>query len=146
MPILMSAWTVLKDLVKKNHEECFYSSVKDGTTGDNGKKLDGHINDEDYLTCKKIWNEFNMKNMGDYHDHYLKKDVLLLADVFEKFIDTCLIFYGLHPCHYFSSPGLSWDAMLKMTVVKLEKNIDIDMYLFRGLRGGISSIAKRYIK
>ena len=87
-----------------------------------------------------------MKDMGDYNEHYLKKDVLLLADVFEKFIDTCLIFYGLHPCHYFSSPGLSWDAMLKMTVVKLEKNIDIDMYLFRGLRGGISSIAKRYIK
>ena len=53
MPILMSVWTVLKDLVKKNHEECFYSSVKDGTTGDNGKKLHDHISDEDYLTCKK---------------------------------------------------------------------------------------------
>ena len=126
--------------------ECFCSSVKDKKSDDNGEKLDGHINNKDYLTRKKIWNEFNMKNMGDYHDHYLKKDVLLLADVFEKFIDTCLIFYGLHPCHYFSSPGLSWDAMLKMTVVKLEKKIDIDMYLFRGLRGGISSIAKRYIK
>ena len=50
--------------------------------------------------------------MDDYHDHYVKKDVLLLA-VFEKFIDTCLKFYGLDPCHYFSSPGLSWDAMLK---------------------------------
>ena len=48
-----------------------------------------------------------MKNMGDYHDHYLKKDVLLLADLFEKFIDTCLIFYGRDPCHYFSSPRLS---------------------------------------
>ena len=64
-----------------------------------------------------------MKNMGDYYDHYLKKDVLLLADVFEKFIGTCLKYYGLDPCHYFSSPGLSWDAMLKMTDVKLEKNI-----------------------
>ena len=125
-----------------------YSSVKDGTTGDNGKKLDGHINDEDYLTCKKIWNEFNMKNMGDYHDHYLKKDVLLLADVFEKFIDTCLKFYGLDPCHYFSSPGLSWDAMLKMTEIELEKISDIDKFLVKekGLRGGISSIAKRYAK
>ena len=59
--------------------------------------------------------------MGDYHDHYLKKDVLLLADVFEKFIDTCLKFYGLDPCHYFSSPGLSWDAMLKMTGMRLKK-------------------------
>ena len=86
--------------------------------------------------------------MGDYHDHYLKKDVLLLADVFEKFIDTCLKFYGLDPCHYFSSPGLSWDAMLKMTGVKLEKISDIDKYLFieKGLRGGISYIAKRYAK
>ena len=60
-----------------------------------------------------------MKNMGDYGNRYLKKDVLLLADVFEKFIDTSFEFYRLHPCHYFSSPGLSWDAMLKMTGVKL---------------------------
>ena len=71
---------------------------------------------------------------------------MLLADVFEKFIDTCLKFYKLDPCHYFSSPGLSWDAMLKMTGVKLEKISDIDKYLFieKGLRGGISYIAKRY--
>ena len=89
-----------------------------------------------------------MKNMDDYHDHYLKKDVLLLADVFEKFIGTCLKYYGLDPCHYFSSPGLSWDAMLKMTGVKLEKISDIDKYLFieKGSRGGISYIAKRYAK
>ena len=84
--------------------------------------------------------------MGDYHDHYLQKDVLLLADVFEKFTDTCLKFYKLDPFHYFSYPGLSWDAMLKMTGVKLEQFSDIDMYLFieKGLRGGISYIAKRY--
>ena len=77
--------------------ECFYTSVKDGTTGDNGEKLDGHISNKGYLTCKKICNEFNMKNMGDYHDHYLEKDVVLLADVFEKFTDTCLKFYKLDP-------------------------------------------------
>ena len=71
-------------------KECIYSSVKDGTTGDHGKQLDGHISDKDYLTCKKIWNEFNMKKMGDYHDHYPKINVLLLTDVFDKFIDTCL--------------------------------------------------------
>ena len=65
------------------------------------------------MTCNKISNECNMKNIGDYHDHYLKKDVLLLADVFEKFIDRCLKFYKLDPCHYFSSRGLSWDTMLK---------------------------------
>ena len=86
--------------------------------------------------------------MGDYHDHYLEKDVLLLADVFETFIDTCLKFYKLDHCHYFSSPGLSWDTMLKMTDVKLEKISNSDMYLFieKELRGGVSYIAKRYAK
>ena len=72
---------------------------------DDGKILDGHISAKDYLTCEKTWDKFKMKNMDDYHDHYLKKDVLLLADAFEKFIDTCLKYYGLDPCHYFSSPG-----------------------------------------
>ena len=69
----------------------FYSSIKDGKIGDDGKIPDVHISVKDYLTCEKIWDQFEMKNMGDeYHDHYLKKDVLLLADVFEKFIGTCL--------------------------------------------------------
>ena len=74
--------------------------------------------------------------------------MLQLADVFEKFIGTCLKYYGLDPCDYFSSAELSWDAMLKMTGVKLEKISDIDKYLFieKGLRGGISYIAKRYTK
>ena len=94
---------------KMPDKKCFYSSVKDGTTGNNGEHSDGHICNEDYLRCNKIWNEFSMKNMGDYHDHYLK-DVLLSADVFEKFINTCLKFYRLDPCHYFSSTGLSWDV------------------------------------
>ena len=69
-----------------------------------------------------------------------KKDVFLSADVFEIFISTCLEYYGLDPCHCFSSPGLSWDAMLKMTGVKLGKIFDIDKYLFieKRLRGGIS--------
>ena len=96
----------------------FYSSTKDGKIGDDGKISDGHISVKDYLTCEKIWDKFEMKNMGDYHDHYFKKDVLLSVDVFERFIATCLKFYGLDPCHYFSSPGLSWDAMSKMTGVK----------------------------
>ena len=70
----------------------------------------------------------------------------MLADVFEKFIDTYLKYYELDPCHYFSAPRLSWDAMLKVTGVKLEKVSDIDQYLFieKGTRGGVSYIAKRY--
>ena len=128
MLIYTSTWTGLKDLVTKKlpDKKCFYSSVKNGVTGDNSEKLHklklhGHISDEDYLTCKKFWNEFITRNMGDYQDQYLKKYFLLLADVFEKFIHTCLKFYKLDPCHYCSSPGLSWDAMLKMIGMKLVK-------------------------
>ena len=86
--------------------------------------------------------------MGDYHNHYLKNDVLLLVHVFEQFIGTCLQFYRVDPCYCFSSPGLSWDAMLKVAGVKLEKIFDIDMYLLieKGLRGGIPYIAKKYNK
>ena len=67
----------------------FTGKQLDGTTGDNGEKQHGYISDKDYLMRKNVWNEFNLKNMGDYHNHYLKKAVLLLADGFEKFIDTC---------------------------------------------------------
>ena len=89
-----------------------------------------------------------MNAMGDYQDLYLKTDVSLLADVFEKFINTCLEYYRLDPFHYFSSPGLSWDAMLKMTRIELELISHRDMYLFieKGIKGGISYIAKRYSK
>ena len=86
--------------------------------------------------------------MSDYHDHYLRKDVLLIDNAFEKFIGTCLKFYRLDPCHYFSSPGLSWDAMLKMTGVELKKNSDIRICLFieKGLSGGISYISIDTVK
>ena len=89
---------------------------------------------------------FKIKKLGEYHDLYLKTDVLLLCDVFETFIKTCLEYYCLDPSHYFSSPGLSWDAMLKMTGIKLEKINDINVHLFieKGMRGGISYISKRY--
>ena len=66
----------------------------------------------------------------------------MLCDVFEKFISVCMEDYGLDPCYYFSSPGLSWDAMLKMTGTKLEKinNIDVHLFLEKGMRGGVSYI------
>ena len=119
--------------IKLPARKYFFSSKKKkkGKIGDDSKISDGDISLKDYLTCEKIWDKFKMENMGDHHDHYLKKDVLPSADVFKKFVDTCLKLYGLDPCHYFSSPpGLSWNAMLKMTCVKLEKISDIDKYLF----------------
>ena len=75
----------------------FYNSMKDGKINDDGKISDGHISAKDYLTCEKIWHKFEMNNMGDYHYHYLIKDVLLLIDVFEKFIDRCLKYPRLLP-------------------------------------------------
>ena len=91
---------------------------------------------------------FKIKKLGKHHDLYLKTDILLLCDVFEKFIKTCLEYYSLDPCHYFSSPGLSWDAMLKMTGIKLQliDNINIHLFIEKGMRGGISYISKRYSK
>ena len=100
-----------------------------------------HITDEQYEHAKNVWNTFKLQSMGEYHDLYLKSDVLLLADVFENFGKTCLQYY-------FTSPGLSWDAMLKMTDIKLKLISDIDMYQFieKGMRGGTSYIANRHGK
>ena len=86
--------------------------------------------------------------MGEYHDLYLESDVPLLTDVFENFRKTCMQYYKLDPCHYFTSSGLSWDAMLKMTNIKLELMTDIDMFQFieKGMCGGVSYIENRYGK
>ena len=87
-------------------------------------------------------------SLGDYHDLYVKSDVLLLADVFENFREICLNYYKLDPAHFYTAPGLSWAACLKMTKVELELLTDVDMHLFNeeGLRGGISVICNRYSK
>ena len=81
---------------------------------------DQPINTEDYDHAKNVRQEFDIKALGEYHDLYLKTDVLLLADVFEKIRKVCTSYYKLDPAHYYTLPGLAWDAMLKMTGVKLE--------------------------
>ena len=95
-----------------------------------------------------MWDEFECKSLGEYHDLYLKTDVCLLGDLFENFRSICLEQYGLDPAHYFSSPGLSWVALLKKTGVNLELLTNVDMHLFieRGTRGGISMVSKCYAK
>ena len=98
------------------------------------------ISEKDYSHACKVWNEFGLKNMGDYHDLYLETDVLLLANVFESFRKVCLDNYGLDPAHFYTAPGLDWKACLKKTGVNLELLKDPDMLLMfeRGIRGGIT--------
>ena len=100
------------------------------------------ISERDYLRAIDVWNVFEMNTMGDYHDFNLKTCFVISS--FWKMYHTCLEYYELDPCHYFSSPGLGWDAMLKMTGIELELISDIDMHLFieKGIRGAISYIAK----
>ena len=106
------------------------------------------ISEEDFLHAQKVWKEFELKNMGDFHDLYLKTDVLLLADVMENFRKLCEKNYELDPAHFFTVPGMAWDAMLKMTAIKLDLLEDVDMLLMieKGIRGGISNAFKRYAK
>ena len=110
------------------------------------KLYDEEISDEDYQHALKVWKIFGCKTLRDYHDLYLKSDVLLLADVFEKFRLTCLKHYQLDPAHYYTAPGLAWDACLKLTGQNLELLTDYDMLMMfeRGIRGGITHISKRY--
>ena len=104
------------------------------------------ISESEYAHAQKVWETFGIENMGQYHDLYLKSDVLLLADIFQNFREINLTNSGLDPAHYVSSPGLSWDAMQKMTNVKLDLISDVDMQnlIEKGMRGGISTITHRY--
>ena len=107
---------------------------------------DEEISESEYAHAQKVWETFGIKNMGQYHDLYLRSDVLLLADIFENFREQYLHTYGLDPAHYVSLPSSSWDSMLKMTGVRLDLLSDVDMLNFieKGMRGGISTITHRY--
>ena len=107
-----------------------------------------HISDEEYGFAQKLWTTFNLKNLGQLHDLYMETDVALLADVFESFRDTSLKHYGLDPAHFLSAPGLSWEAALKQTKIRLELLTDIDMLMFigSGLMGGVALVSTQYAK
>ena len=106
------------------------------------------ISGKEHQHAQKVWETFRIENMGQYYDLYLKSDVLLLANVPQDFRETCLAYYGLDACHYITSPGLAWDAMLKMTKINTDLISDIEMQLFieKGMRGGISYIAHRHAR
>ena len=118
-------------------KESFYSKLND---------LD--ISSEDYEHAKTVWEEFGCKTLRDYHNLYNVSDVLLLADIFENFRDVCSKNYALDPAWYYTSPGLAWDAALKLTKIELELLNDYDIILMikHGIRGGISTISTRYGK
>ena len=104
------------------------------------------ISEKDYQHACKVWNEFGLKNMGDYHDLYLETDLILLANVFESFRKVCLDNYGLDPAYFYTAPGLAWKACLKKTGVNLELLKDPDMLLMfeRGIRGRITQLAHKW--
>ena len=104
------------------------------------------ISDADYERAKHIWNHFNIKNMGEYHDLYMLTDVLLLADVFATFRDIAMLYYDLDPSHYFTLPGYAWDAMLLKTGIELDLISDMDMYLMieKGIRGGMTQVSLKH--
>lgn len=132
----LSSWERLQETSLRTKNKFFSKLRNEGIT------------DEDYNHAQIVWDTFDHQSLGDYLELYLKTDVLLLADIFENFRDVCIAAYGLDPAYYYTTPGLSWDAMLKMTGVELELLTEIDMLLFfeRGIRGGISQCCNRYAK
>ena len=118
-------------------KEAFYNRLKEE-----------HISDKDYEQVKNVWNTLKMKNLGDLHDNYVKTDVVLLADVMERFRDMCMENYSLDCLHYYTSPGLSYDAALKMSGVCLDLIKDPNMYHMFELqtRGGISMVTKQFAR
>ena len=105
-----------------------------------------NVSEADYQHTQRIWKEFRIPNLGEYHDLYLRTDAILLANVFEAFRDTCLDHYSLNPAHFYTSPGLAWKACLKKTGIRLELLTDPNMLLMfeRGIRGGITQAVHQY--
>ena len=129
-------WDKFKEM-KLPLREAFYSKLNMSGVGN-----------EDYEHANRVWKEFGLKDLGEYHDLYLKTDVILLANVFEAFRKVCLKNYGLDPAHFYTAPGLAWKACLKKTRICLELLLDPDMLLMfeRGIRGGITQSVNRWGK
>ena len=107
-----------------------------------------NISQTDYAHANNVFKKFNINNLGEYHDLYVRSDTLLLAYIFENFRQSCLKNYELDPAHFVSLPGLAWQACLKKTTVELELLTDYDMLLMveEGIRGGICHAIQGYAK
>ena len=105
-----------------------------------------NISETDYAHANNVFKKFNINNLGEYHDLYVRSDTLLLADIFENFRQSCLKNYELDLAHFVSLPGLAWQACLKKTNVEVELLTDYDMLLMveEGIRGGICHAIQRY--
>ena len=128
----MTDWDKFKE-TKLPPRKAFYSKLNMSGVGN-----------EDYEYVNRVWKEFGLKDLGEYHDLYLKTDLILLANVFEVFKKVCLKNYGLDPAHFYTAPGLAWKAFLKKTRIRLELLLDPDMLLMfeSGIRGGITQSVK----
>ena len=126
-------WDKFKE-AKLPLREAFYSKLNMSGVGN-----------KDYEHANRVWKEFGLKDLEEYHDLYLKMDVILSANVFEAFTKVCLKNYGLDPAHFYTAPGLAWKACLKKTRIHLELLLDPDMLLMfeRGIRGGITQSINR---
>ena len=136
----MNTWTAGNGLMK-NHslpdKKYFYSELNRE-----------HSTDEDDAHAQKVWDTFNLRNLGEYHDLYVQSDTALPADVFENFRDKCIEIYELDPAHFLTAPGLAWNSCLKKNEVELEllTNNDVLNMLEKGIRGEICQASYRYAK
>ena len=130
----MNSWDRFNE-TKLPNKETFYSNLN--TSG---------VSNKEHEHACKVWNEFKIRNMGKYHDLYLKTDTILLANVFESFRSICMKNYGLDPAHFYTASGLAWKACLKKTGIRLELLLDPDMLLMfeRGIHGGITQSVHRW--
>ena len=139
MFIHTNTWTLGKDLMKHHYQikKAFYS-----------KLYLEDITDKDYTHDQKVFQEFNLKNLSDYHDLFVQSDTLFLADIFENFRSKCIEIYELDPVHFLSAPGLAWQACLKKTGIRLKLLTDTGMLLMveKGPRSGICRAIHRYAK
>ena len=130
----MSSWDRFEEM-QLPPLEAFYSKLSMSS-----------ISSNDYQHAQRVWIEIRIHNLGDYHDLYLRTDVVLLANVHKAFRETCLEHYKLDPAHFYTSPGLAWKACLKRTGIRLGLLTDPDMLLMfeHGIRGGITQVVCKY--